>query len=138
MKQIIETLLEGKYSCVIKNGGEVRTFSNRGVIDLYNLFLNEPEFLKGAVVADKIVGKAAASLMVLGKVRELYASLISTSALRILKENNIKASFGAEVPVILNRSQSDWCPLEILCFEENSAYNILNIIRDFTAKVDGR
>lgn len=128
---LLTVLHEGNYSCVIKNGDEIRTFFNRGVKDLYLLLLNAPEFLKGASVADKVVGKAAASLMILGGINELYTDLISRPALQILKGHNIKTSSQLEVPVILNRDRSDWCPLELLCFRENSLEKIRRNISDF-------
>ena len=131
MKDIIKLLHEGNYSCVIKNGEEIRTFSNRGVKDLYLLLLDDSEFLKEAFIADKVVGKAAASLMILGGINELYTDLISRPALQILKGHNIKISFQREVPVILNRDRSDWCPLELVCFRENSLEKILKNISDF-------
>lgn len=69
MEDIIRLLHEGKHSLVVSNG-EVRTFDKRGVADLYALLREDSEFLKGASVADKVVGKAAAALMILGEVGE--------------------------------------------------------------------
>ena len=60
MKELIDMLHAGEYSCVIANGERIRTFTRRGVADLYDLLVQEPEFLHGAFVADKVVGKAAA------------------------------------------------------------------------------
>ncbi len=131
MEDIIKLLHEGNYSCVIKNEDEIRTFSNRGVMDLYFLLLNESEVLKGSSIADKVVGKAAASLMILGGINKLYTDLISKPALQLLKEHNIETSFQLEVPVILNRDRSDWCPLELLCFQENSLDKIVKSISNF-------
>lgn len=61
---------------MIANGDRIRTFTRRGVADLYDLLVQEPEFLHGAFVADKVIGKAAASLMVLGGVRQVYTRTI--------------------------------------------------------------
>lgn len=69
MDELIRLLHEGGYSCVIRKE-EIRTFTQRGVADLYDLLNQHPVFLHGAQVADKVVGKAAAALMVLGGVRE--------------------------------------------------------------------
>ena len=131
MKDIIDLLHQSQSSCVIANNKEVRVFSNRGVKDLYDLLQKDAGFLKGASVADKIVGKAAATLMVLGGVNELYTDLISTPALQLLKSNGIDVSFDKEGAVILNRDQCDWCPLEILCYKENSTENNLPLIDGF-------
>ena len=57
MEELINLLHTGGYSCTIANGGKIRTFTQRGVADLYDLLTQEPEFLKGALIADKVVGK---------------------------------------------------------------------------------
>ena len=80
-----DLLHSGDWSLVIENHG-VRTFSGRGVKDLLRVLEEEPQVLNGAKIADKVVGKAAAALMVLGKVREVYAELISTPAVELLRK----------------------------------------------------
>ena len=72
MEELINLLHTGGYSCTIANKGEIRTFTQRGVADIYDLLTQEPEFLKGASIADKVVGKGAAALMILGGIKELY------------------------------------------------------------------
>ena len=57
MNHLIPLLHEGGFSCVIANQGETRTFTQRGVADLYTLYNNDPAFMQGAVIADKVVGK---------------------------------------------------------------------------------
>lgn len=69
MENIIQILHQGGYSCVIENK-EICTFTQRGVADLHNLLSNDAPFLKGAYVAYKIVGKAAAALMALGEIKK--------------------------------------------------------------------
>ena len=49
---------------VITGFGEQMEFCQRGVADLWHLLNSSPELLKGAFVADKVVGKAAAALRV--------------------------------------------------------------------------
>lgn len=61
MEELINLLHSGGYSCVIANGDNIRTFTQRGVADLYDLLTQEPDFLKGASIADKVVGKGAAA-----------------------------------------------------------------------------
>ena len=56
MEELINLLHSGGYSCVIANGDNIRTFTQRGVADLYDLLTQEPDFLKGASIADKVVG----------------------------------------------------------------------------------
>ena len=135
MEELISILHQGNYSCVIKNGDEIRTFTQRGVADLFDLIHNEPNFLKGAIIADKVVGKAAIALMLAGGVSHLYTDLISSKALELLENNNLKVTYQTEVPIIINRDKTDWCPLEKLCMEERSVPNILNIITNFINQI---
>lgn len=133
MKELIEMLHKGDYSCVVRNGSEVRTFTRPGVADLYILLDEDAAFLKGAKVADKVIGKAAAALIVLGGVRELYAEVISLSALMLIRDAGIEVDFSVVVPYIHNRNGDDWCPLEMLCYKEKKAEDILPLIDSFLA-----
>lgn len=137
MEELISMLHTGGYSCVIANGEEIRTFTQRGVADLYDLLTMEAEFLKGAIIADKVVGKGAAALMILGEIKELYTDVISTKALDLFQKSGVKVDFTQEVPFIWNRNHTGWCPVETMCSEENSAENILPLIRDFLERMRG-
>lgn len=116
-RKLADILHEGGYSCVIRNGGTIRTFTRRGVADLYDLLNDEPEFLRGAEAADKVVGKGAAILMVLGGIGSLYTDVISAHALSVFRETPVRVSFGTEVPHIENRDKTGWCPLERRCLD---------------------
>ncbi|MDR0418858.1 MAG: DUF1893 domain-containing protein [Prevotellaceae bacterium] len=135
MEELKKILLEGGYSCVVANGKDVRTFTQRGVADVYDLLKNNPVFLRGASIADKVVGKGVASLMVLGEVKKLYANIISSPALSLLHKANIDVAFSKVVPFIQNRDLSDWCPLEKICYKEDSAVNILPLVNGFIKKI---
>ncbi len=116
MDDLIQLLHEGKHSLVVANG-EICTFKGRGVTDLYHLLQDDPGFLYEASIADKVVGKAAAALMALAKVKEVYADVVSRPALDLLSKTNVKIRYGTVVPYIINRTATGWCPLEILCFD---------------------
>ena len=116
MEDLIQLLHEGGHSLVVANG-EVCTFNGRGVIDLYHLMEEDSGFLSGASVADKVVGKAAAALMALAKVKEVYADVVSQPALDLLSRTDVKISYGISVPHIINRTATGWCPLETRCFD---------------------
>lgn len=133
METIIQQLHEGYFSCVIDKQGTIRTFTQRGVADLYDLLKANPDFLKGASVADKVVGKGAAALMAQGEVQEVYAGLISTPAHALLVYAGIKVTYQRIVHHIENRDQTDWCPLEKRCKEVDSPAEILPIIDNFMA-----
>lgn len=130
MEEIIKLLHEGGYSCVIRNG-EIRTFTQRGVADLYDLLNQDPAFLKGAQIADKVIGKAAAALMVLGGVQQIYTDLISEPALTVLRRAGIQVDCVQVVPRIQNRTKTGWCPMETICYEVGTAEDMFPLIRDF-------
>ena len=118
IEELIDLLHSGGYSCAIANRDIIRTFTQRGVADLYDLLTQEPDFLKGALIADKVVGKGAAALMILGGIKELHTDIISSKALELVQDSDIKVSFIQEVPFIWNRDHTGWCPVETMCSEE--------------------
>lgn len=131
LRVLIERLSTEKCSCLIRNGSEVRVFRERGVKDLYRLLKEESEFLSGAFVADKVVGKAAAALMILGNVKGVFANIISQSAYKLFEEESIYTEYTQKVPHIMNRTQADWCPLEKRCMMAMTAKECLPIIENF-------
>lgn len=135
MKELIDMLHAGGYSCVIANGDRIRTFTQRGVADLYDLLVQEPEFLHGASVVDKVIGKAAASLMVLGGVREVYTHTISQPALQLLQEAGVMVTCDEVVDHIINRDRTGWCPLEQASRDLHSAKEIFPVIEKFIANL---
>lgn len=134
MKQLIELLHREQCACVIGKAGEYHLFRERGVTDLYRLFNTKPQLLEKAAIADKVVGKAAATLMILGGIEELYTDIISIPALRLFKETTIKVSFKQQVDHIKNRTQTDWCPLEKTCFKAEDIETIYPLIKAFYSK----
>lgn len=133
--ELVHRLHEGGHTLVVANGTEIRTFDRRGVADLYRLLREEHGFLHGSVVADKIVGKAAAALMLLGGVRELHTDIISRKALELLRGSNLRYTYDVEVPHVINRTQDGWCPLESRCRDCRTPEECLAQIEAFlTAK----
>lgn len=135
MQQIIRTLHDGGYSCVITDGKTVRTFTKRGVADLYDLLQNDAEFLRGASVADKVVGKGAAAIMIMGGVKRLYTDVISDEALELLRDSKVEVTFGQRVPHIINRTHTGRCPLEMCCSDARSAEECMPLIKDFMKRM---
>lgn len=134
MEDLIRILHEGDHSLVIANG-EVCTFSERGISALYRLLSDDPDFLKGASVADKVVGKGAAALMILGGISELYSDLISEPALALLKTTRIRIEYKEKVPQIRNRTLTGFCPVETLCSDAVTAGECLPLIEKFMNSV---
>lgn len=134
MTELTERLRRERCSCVVANRMSVRTFRERGVRDLLRLLREEPEALRGASVADKVVGKGAAALMALGGVREVYALVMSRKALELLDREGVKVDYETLVDIIINRAGTDICPVEKLCAQCITAQECLPMIEDFVKK----
>ena len=77
MNRLIDKLHDEHCSLVVLHDGKIHTYSQKGIKDLFYLLEEEPETLYESKVADKVVGKAAAGLLVCGNVTEIYADIIS-------------------------------------------------------------
>ena len=130
-QQLIDLLHAEGCSCVIRNGDVTRIFRERGVKDLYRLLTEAPELLDGAFVADKVVGKGAAALMILGGVVQLHADIVSRPALELLAAASVHVDYTLEVPGIVNRTRTGPCPVETLCRDCSDAAEALPLIRSF-------
>ncbi len=84
----------------------------KGIKPILEWLKDERGILNGAFVADKIVGKAAAMLMVKGGVKKVYAEVLSRPGAKILKCAKIPYSYGKLVDKIINRDGTDICPME--------------------------
>ncbi|WP_281643774.1 DUF1893 domain-containing protein [Bacteroides zoogleoformans] len=135
MKSIIDMLHKGGYSCVMRKDKEIRAFSRRGVMDLYDLYQADPAFMRGAAIADKIIGKGAAALIVLGGIKSVYADVISSPAVKLLHESGVNVTFAEEVPHIINRSGTGQCPLEDACCGLEAVEDMFPAIRNFIFQI---
>lgn len=135
MDSLIEILHSSACSCVVRNKGRVERYYNRGVKDLYTLYTADSQLLSGADVADKVVGRAAAALMILGGVRRVYADTISQLALELFAQNNVEISYNQVVPHIINRAKTDLCPLERATKDLESLEEIFAAIEAFVSSL---
>ena len=95
-------------------------------------------YKRQALIADKVVGKGAAALMILGGIKELYTDVVSSNAMDLFQTSDVKVDFVQEVPFIWNRDHTGWCPVETMCSEEESAEAILQLIRGFLERIKNK
>ena len=100
-----------------------------GIGPLLRLYLEHPSCLEGAEVFDKVIGKAAASILVLGKAKCLKAHLLSEQAIPLLKEAGIAYEAEIIAPNILNHAKSGLCPMELSAQFESEAGKILEKVK---------
>ena len=108
-------LLTSASTIAVVSNGEVFTSQERGVKPLLHLLTDKKGFLKGASVADKVIGKAAALLMVLGEIKEVHTLIISEPAIKVFEKYNIPCFYDKKVDRIVNRTGDGLCPMETLC-----------------------
>lgn len=108
-KQILHG--DPEVSCVLCKGDTVYKSEKRGIVPMME-YLDAGLDLHGFSAADRIVGRAAAMLFVLGGVREVYAEVMGEGALAVLKQHGILATYAKLTPYIINRSGEGPCPME--------------------------
>lgn len=113
MKDITKakTILESGYTCVLVKGKMSFTSKRNGIVPMVK-FLNDEIDLEGFSVADKIVGKAVAMLFVLAEVKEMYAEVLSKTAISVLEANGIAYLYKILTDNIINRQGTGLCPME--------------------------
>lgn len=98
------------HSLVVVKDGRTSVYDGRGIKPVVD-YLEKDNF-DGAFVADKVIGKASALLLVYGKVQEVYTPAISKPAVKVFEDNNVKYSADKIVDNIINRTGTDLCPME--------------------------
>lgn len=134
-KKAIDILHTEGCSCVIVNGDEIVRCHERGVKDLYRIFKSRPALLSGAFIADKVIGKGAAAIMVAGGVVSVYTDVISRPALELFGQSGIKVESPLCVDNIINRAGTGICPVEQLCAACKTAEECLPLIEGFINKM---
>ena len=128
--QMLEMLNQQGLSLLVYNDSVLTTHANRGIQDLLQLLSEQPERLKGAVVADKIIGKSAAAIMATGGVKEVHTNIICTPAKQLFEQQGILVFATEEVPMILNRDKSSMCPMDTQIAEVESIEECVAILQN--------
>lgn len=121
----------GEAECVliVKDGSFIQK-QGRGLMPLLTMYNDHKEAMCDAILVDKVVGRAAASIAICGKVKYVYGELMSEEAVEFLKENGIATGSTTLVHGILRRDKSGPCPMEQSIKEINNAELALKILRE--------
>lgn len=128
-------LLSSASTIAVISNGEVFTSQERGVKPLLYLLSEKKGFLKGASVADKVIGKAAALLMVLGEIKEVHTFIISEPAIKVFEKYNIPCFYDKKVDRIVNRTGDGLCPMETLCLDVDNPAEAFTKIKEKLSKM---
>lgn len=104
-----ELLKQGNYTLVLVNKEQVETDTLRGVHPLLNrLGKNYSKYS----AADKVIGKGAALLYVLLKIKHISCHIISKPALEVFQRYGIYVDYQELVDHIFNHQKNGYCPIE--------------------------
>lgn len=106
-----KSLLIDNRTCVLVKGDEQLISEDTGIKPMVG-FIDSGKDLTDFSAADKIVGRAAAMLFVLAKVKAVYAQVISDSGYDFLKQNNVHVEYQTKTEKIINRHKTGICPME--------------------------
>ena len=104
--------------------GMIKEYYQNRIKDIKSILEEDKFALKDAIIADKVIGKVAASILTVSGVIEIYAEVISEIAIPVLEENKIKYQFNQKVPFIKNQDDTGMCPMESKYKEEKDIYKI--------------
>ena len=129
LKRALHALREESATCAaVLRDGTLITAHEKGVKPLMAWIAEGGDLLLGAAVADRVVGRAAALLMLHAGVREVYTEVISRHAAAVFERAKLPCTYGEQVSYIVNRRGDGMCPMEEACLEIDSpeeAYAVL-------------
>ena len=130
-----ENLLKNSdFTCVCCNDTETLTSRKRGVAPLLE-WLDSGISLKEFSAVDKVIGKGAAFLYIMLKIKELHANVISRSALEILTKYHIPVTYDVLTEAIRNRDKTGFCPIETAVSDISDPQKALFVIRETLARI---
>lgn len=121
---------------VVKCGEVVYRAQGNGISPLFQAVTEHPSVLEGAVLADRVIGRGAALLVLFGGVRAVFAQVFSQRACELL-DGQVDYSYERVVPVILSRTGSDICPIEALVEHVTDPAVGYWLIGDFLKRLKG-
>jgi hypothetical protein len=99
---------------IVRDGHLIYESASRGACGFLDAIESKGTALRGASVADRVVGKAIALLCAYVKVKAVYAIALSKEAEAVLKHHFIHYELDEAVDRILDNDQATLCPFEKL------------------------
>lgn len=109
---LLERLKNEELTLIVERKEDIYTSTLKGIAPILNPLKNDRHFFEDAIVVDKVIGKAAAMLLILSNVQYIYAFVMSQKAKDILDKYHIKYDYEKIVDYIINRDQNGMCPME--------------------------
>jgi len=108
-----QKLYEKNASLVVcYSNGECKEYYQKRINDIKDILRENKLALKDAVIADKVIGKVAASVLTVAGVKEIYADVMSKHAIPVLEKNNIEYEYKTLTEYVINNDKTGMCPME--------------------------
>ena len=131
LEEVKEILHQKNASLVVAyENGKIKEYYQDRIKDIKDILKENKNALKGAIIADKVIGKVAGSILALAGVKEIYTDVISKYAIPILEENHIKYEYKEKVEYIINQTKTGMCPMENKYKDEVNIHKIYSEIID--------
>ncbi len=109
---------------VLYANGECKAYYQNRIQDIKEILQGNQLALKDAVIADKVIGKVAGSILTVAGVKEIYADVISRYAIPVLEQNHVKYEYKNLAEYVQNNDKTGMCPMENKYKEEKDVNKI--------------
>ena len=133
LAEMYARLEAGAAVVVAKSGVIVAEERGRGLKPLVRLL--DDGKLGGALVVDKVIGRAAAAICAVGGTKKVVTPLAGAGAEKLLAERGITLLARRTVPLVLNRDKSGSCPMEAAVKDLDDPAKMLEAIRTTMEKL---
>ena len=125
-----EVLTKNNYSIVVVKNGNVLIKKDGDVIRSTLEAIEElKEEIQDSIVGDRILGKASALLCRYSKIKGVYSTQATKTAIAVLIIAGIPSQIDEMIPHIKNRDGSDVCPFEKMLLNIDSPEEAYEILR---------
>lgn len=119
----------------VLSDGTLITSEKKGIAPMMALLEEDKDILKGAYVADRVIGRAAALLMEKAGVAAAFGELVSRHALKAFGKSGIPFTYGKEADYIINRTKTGMCPMEQTVLDIEDAEEAYEALRKKLAEL---
>ena len=108
-----EKLYEKNASLVVLYAnGECKEYYQNRINDIRDILKENKDALRDAIIADKVIGKVAGSILTVAGVKQIYADVMSKYAIPVLEESHIKYEYKTLTEYVINNAKTGMCPME--------------------------
>lgn len=121
---------------VVKDGQVIFKSKDKGIKPIFILATEMREEAKGAILADRVIGKGAAVLSGYIGIKEIYSELISEVGVKVLEDYKIPHSMNGSCKYIKNRDKTDYCPIEKISMNIEDPIILIQSIKEFFKEIN--